>query len=97
MDIGVTLVRRPMIASDTAIASTPTTSGSIAATRAPKASTRITSVSGRSAFSPLVLSSVTTVRTSRSSGARPVTRARYVAASGTLASVRRTTSRVGGT
>ena len=65
-----------MIVSETAIASTPTTSGSIAATSAPKASTRISRVSGSSAFSPRVLSSVTTLRTSRSSGARPVTRAR---------------------
>ena len=66
----------PMIASETAIASTPTMSGSAAATSAPKASTRMISVSGRSRFSPSALSRVTTVRTSRSSGARPVTSAR---------------------
>jgi len=75
-DIGVTWAMSPMIASDTAIASTPTTSGSAAATSAPNARTRITSVSGSRRFSPRALSRVTTERTSRSSGARPVTSAR---------------------
>ena len=41
-----------MIASEIAMARKPTTSGSIAATSAPKASTRMIRVSGRSAFSP---------------------------------------------
>jgi hypothetical protein len=86
-----------MIVSDTAIAMTPTTSGSVAATSAPKASTRMKSVRGSSPSSPRRLSAVTTLRTSRSSGARPVTRARYSLPSGAAASVRRTTSRVGGT
>ena len=48
-------------------------SGSSAATRAPKARMRMISVSGRSRCSPSALSRATTVRTSRSSGARPVT------------------------
>ena len=41
-DIGVTLARSPMIVSETAMARTPITSGSAAATSAPKASTRMT-------------------------------------------------------
>ena len=41
-----------MIVSDTAMAITPITSGSAAATRAPKASTRMPRVSGRSVRSP---------------------------------------------
>ena len=82
-----------MIASDTAIASTPTSSGSAAATSAPKASTRMIRVSGSSRFSPSALSRGTTVRTSRSSGARPVTRARYLAPSGSRATVAWTSCR----
>ena len=97
MLIGVTRVRSPIAVSDTAMARMPTMSGSRAATSAPNASTRMKSVSGRRVVSPRRLSSATTVRTSRSSGARPVTRARYWAGFGAVATAMRTVSRVGGT
>ncbi len=73
IDIGVTWVSMPMTVSETAIASRPMTSGSAAATSAPKARISTTSVSGSSRASRRVLSSALTVRMSRSSGERPVT------------------------
>ncbi len=97
MLMGVIRVSSPIAVSDTAMARTPTMSGSAAATSAPKASTRMKSVRGSSVVSPRRLSSATTVRTSRSSGARPVTRARYWAGFGAVASAMRTARRVGGT
>ena len=54
-------------------------------------------VSGRSFFSPCALSRATTVRTSRSSGARPVTLAWMPAAWGSLARVCRSICRTGTT
>ena len=72
-DIGVTSASSPMMARATKIASTPTATGSSAATSAPKASTSTSSVSGSTRISLRRLSSALTLRMSRSSGARPVT------------------------
>ena len=86
-----------MIASATAIATKPTTSGSAAPTREPQAKKRITAATGSSRSSLRVTSSVVTVSMSRSSGVSPVTSARYWAPSGKVVSARRTTARSGTT
>ena len=72
-DIGVFAATSPISASEIATASTPIRSGSTAATSAPKARTRMTSVSGSSAVSSRRTSAALVFRTSRSSGERPVT------------------------
>ncbi len=72
-DIGVIVASTPMMVSETAMTTTPMIRGISAATRAPKASSRMTSVSGNRFSSSRLASSALTVRMSRSSAERPVT------------------------
>ena len=67
------------------IASTPTTTGSSAATRAPNATTRTTRVSGSARRSPRSVSSVLMVRTSWSRAGKPVSLTSKPSASGACA------------
>jgi hypothetical protein len=75
-DTVVTRVSRPSTTRATGTPSAPTPMGSSAAPSAPKTSTRMTKVAGRMRTSPRRLSLAISSRSSRSSGARPVTSTR---------------------
>ncbi len=75
-DTGVTRVSRPNTTSATGTPSAPMPTGSSAAPSAPKARTRMRKVIGRTWSSPRRVSLAISSRSSRSSGARPVTRTR---------------------
>ena len=79
------------------IASTPTMTGSIAATSAPNATTSTTSVAGTARSSPRFVSSALTVRTSWSSAGKPVTLTSKPSAWGARARASCTAARRSGT